>query len=36
MVKSENQDIVILDIEDGSKEVETETTYTYIKNFIFK
>lgn len=29
----QNQDIVILDIEDGQKEAEIESTLTYIKNF---
>ena len=32
----QNQDIVILDIEDGQKEVEAESTLLYIKNFFFK
>ena len=36
MADIQNQDIVILDIEDGGKEVETESTASYIKNFLFK
>jgi type IV pilus assembly protein PilC len=33
---TQNQDIVILDIEDGQKEAEVESTLTYIKHFLFK
>ena len=36
MAANQNQDIVILDIEDGNKAEETESTLTYIKNFFFK
>lgn len=36
MSAQQNQDIVILDIEDGGKEVEIESTTNYIKNFLFK
>lgn len=36
MATQQNQDIVILDIEDGWKEVEIESTLDYIKHFLFK
>jgi type IV pilus assembly protein PilC len=36
MATQQNQDIVILDIEDGWKEAEVESTTDYIKHFLFK
>lgn len=33
---NQNQDIIILDIEDGHAAVEQESTLIYIKNFLFK
>ncbi len=36
MPTNQAQDIVILDIEDGQKEIEKESTWNYIKNFLFK
>lgn len=36
MATQQNQDIVILDIDDGWKEVEVESTADYIKHFFFK
>ncbi len=36
MPTEQNQDIVILDIEDGQAEVVQESTFEYIKNYIFK
>ena len=36
MATTQTQDIVILDIEDNGKEVETESTLDYIKHFLFK
>ena len=36
MSTSQTQDIVILDIEDSGKEIETESTLDYIKHFLFK
>ncbi len=36
MVAPLNSDIVILDIEGENNEKEIETTWDYIKNFLFK
>ena len=36
MPANQNQDIVILDIEDGQAEIAQESTLLYIKNFLFK
>lgn len=36
MATQQTQDIVILDIDDGWKEVEVESTADYIKHFFFK
>ncbi len=36
MDQLQNQDLVILDIEDGNKAVEAESTSSYIKHFFFR